>query len=164
MTAVFRGLQGKGARRGRRASHSNFPTSRPPSSPTNRPFFKQQSSTILWPLEGRCFDPQGAPGAECGAHSVPSAPVTDWKNPTGPQYTSPFLCFPYREILPDLDQRFKGKPLTNGTFTCDIKGVYFFTYHISAKNRVSRRLSFKPEREKAARTETNCTKFVWRLL
>ncbi|XP_003976542.1 complement C1q subcomponent subunit B-like [Takifugu rubripes] len=44
------------------------------------------------------------------------------------------------EILPNLDQRFKGKTLTNGVFTCDIKGIYFFSYHISANRRVCLRL------------------------
>lgn len=55
----------------------------------------------------------------------------------------PLLCLPYREILPDLDQKIKGKTLTNGTFTCDIRGIYFFSYHISAKSRVSQRLSLR---------------------
>lgn len=50
---------------------------------------------------------------------------------------SPCLCVSCREILPNLDPQLKGKSLRNGTFTCDIKGVYFFSYHISAKNRVS---------------------------
>ncbi|XP_022075299.1 complement C1q subcomponent subunit B-like [Acanthochromis polyacanthus] len=40
------------------------------------------------------------------------------------------------EILPNLDGQFQGEPLTNGTFTCVTKGVYFFSYHISAKSRV----------------------------
>uniref|UniRef100_A0A3B4WMR1 C1q domain-containing protein n=1 Tax=Seriola lalandi dorsalis TaxID=1841481 RepID=A0A3B4WMR1_SERLL len=40
------------------------------------------------------------------------------------------------DILPDLDQQFQGVSLTNGSFVCVIKGVYFFSYHISAKSRV----------------------------
>lgn len=42
-----------------------------------------------------------------------------------------------REILPELEQQYRGEPLTNGTFTCTISGVYFISYHISAKSRVS---------------------------
>uniref|UniRef100_A0A672HKM9 Complement C1q B chain n=1 Tax=Salarias fasciatus TaxID=181472 RepID=A0A672HKM9_SALFA len=42
-----------------------------------------------------------------------------------------------REILPDLDQQFQGESLTNGTFVCTTRGVYFFSYHMSAKSRVS---------------------------
>ncbi|KAM9361940.1 complement C1q subcomponent subunit B [Symphorus nematophorus] len=45
-----------------------------------------------------------------------------------------------REILPGLDRQFQGDSLTNGTFTCEIKGVYFFSYHISAKSRVCLKL------------------------
>lgn len=45
-----------------------------------------------------------------------------------------------REILPELDQQFKGELLANGTFTCTIKGVYFFSYHVSAKSRLCLRL------------------------
>ncbi|KAE8298889.1 hypothetical protein D5F01_LYC03398 [Larimichthys crocea] len=44
------------------------------------------------------------------------------------------------EILPDLDQRFRGELLTNGTFVCAIKGVYFLSYHVSAKSRVGLKL------------------------
>lgn len=43
-------------------------------------------------------------------------------------------------IQPDLEQQFQGESLTNGSFTCVIKGVYFFTYHISAKSRVCLKL------------------------
>nr|ABV57765.1 C1q-like-1 [Siniperca chuatsi] len=45
-----------------------------------------------------------------------------------------------RQILPDLDQQFQGELLTNGSFTCVIKGVYFFSYHVSAKSRVCLKL------------------------
>lgn len=44
------------------------------------------------------------------------------------------------EILPELAQQFKGEPLANGTFTCTVKGVYFFSYHVSAKSRLCLRL------------------------
>ncbi|KAM7401621.1 hypothetical protein PAMP_016923 [Pampus punctatissimus] len=44
------------------------------------------------------------------------------------------------EILPDLDEQFHGESLTNKTFLCTIKGVYFFSYHISAKSRVCLKL------------------------
>ncbi|XP_029989161.1 complement C1q subcomponent subunit B [Sphaeramia orbicularis] len=45
-----------------------------------------------------------------------------------------------KEYLEDLDQQLRGDPLTNGTFTCSIKGLYFFSYHISAKSRVCLKL------------------------
>uniref|UniRef100_A0A3Q3WJZ5 C1q domain-containing protein n=1 Tax=Mola mola TaxID=94237 RepID=A0A3Q3WJZ5_MOLML len=45
-----------------------------------------------------------------------------------------------RAILPDLDARFQGQQLTNGTFTCVIKGIYFFSYHVSARSRVCLKL------------------------
>ncbi|XP_041812006.1 complement C1q subcomponent subunit B-like [Chelmon rostratus] len=46
-----------------------------------------------------------------------------------------------REILPDLDQQFRlSEPLTNGSFTCAVKGVYFFSYHMSVKSRVCLKL------------------------
>lgn len=41
-----------------------------------------------------------------------------------------------RQILPELDEQFRGEELNNGTFTCAIKGIYFFSYHFSAKSRV----------------------------
>lgn len=41
-------------------------------------------------------------------------------------------------ILPELDQQ--EALLTNGSFTCDIKGIYFFSYHVSAKSRVCLKL------------------------
>ncbi|XP_056130914.1 complement C1q subcomponent subunit B-like [Lampris incognitus] len=39
-------------------------------------------------------------------------------------------------VLPDLDSNLAGDQLTNGIFHCSTKGVYFFTYHISAKTLV----------------------------
>ncbi|CAN9512615.1 unnamed protein product [Ophioblennius macclurei] len=45
-----------------------------------------------------------------------------------------------REIRPDLDPQFQGEPLTNGTFMCATKGVYFFSYHMSAKSRLCLKL------------------------
>ncbi|XP_059185439.1 complement C1q subcomponent subunit B-like [Centropristis striata] len=41
-----------------------------------------------------------------------------------------------RKILPDLDEQFQGVSLTNGTFRCTVSGVYFFSYHVSARSRV----------------------------
>ncbi|XP_029007391.1 complement C1q subcomponent subunit B-like [Betta splendens] len=41
-----------------------------------------------------------------------------------------------REILPELESELQGERLESGMFTCSVRGVYFFTYHISAKNRV----------------------------
>lgn len=43
-------------------------------------------------------------------------------------------------ILSELDERLQGESLTNGSFTCTIKGVYFFSYHVSAKSRVCLKL------------------------
>lgn len=45
-----------------------------------------------------------------------------------------------RAILPELEQQFHGLSLANGVFICTIKGVYFFSYHISAKSRVCLKL------------------------
>lgn len=45
-----------------------------------------------------------------------------------------------RAILPELEPQFRGDSLTNGIFHCTIKGVYFFSYHVSAKSRVCLRL------------------------
>lgn len=44
------------------------------------------------------------------------------------------------EILPELNQQFKGQSLTNGTFTCVVKGIYFFSFHVSAKSRLCLKL------------------------
>ncbi|XP_068197785.1 complement C1q subcomponent subunit C-like [Antennarius striatus] len=41
-----------------------------------------------------------------------------------------------RVILPELDQQFQGESLINGSFKCVVSGVYFFSYHVSAKSRV----------------------------
>ncbi|CAK6960837.1 complement C1q subcomponent subunit C-like [Scomber scombrus] len=43
-------------------------------------------------------------------------------------------------IRPDLDEQFQGESLTNKTFLSTIQGVYFFSYHISAKTRVCLKL------------------------
>lgn len=48
-----------------------------------------------------------------------------------------FVSISHRAILPNLDQQLQGESLTNATFTCDIKGVYFFSYHISGRSNVS---------------------------
>ncbi|XP_017294420.1 complement C1q subcomponent subunit B [Kryptolebias marmoratus] len=45
-----------------------------------------------------------------------------------------------RRILPDLDSQFQGETLENGTFVAKIKGVYFFSYHVSAKSRACLKL------------------------
>lgn len=37
----------------------------------------------------------------------------------------------------DLGERFRGEAMTEGKFTCAIAGIYFFSYHLSAKSRVS---------------------------
>ncbi|XP_054906150.1 complement C1q subcomponent subunit B-like [Poeciliopsis prolifica] len=45
-----------------------------------------------------------------------------------------------RVILPELALQFQGETLVNGTFQCKIKGVYFFSFHVSAKTRVCLKL------------------------
>ncbi|XP_014892100.1 complement C1q subcomponent subunit B-like [Poecilia latipinna] len=45
-----------------------------------------------------------------------------------------------RVILPALEPQFQGETLVNGTFQCAIKGVYFFSFHVSAKSRVCLKL------------------------
>ncbi|XP_078103758.1 complement C1q subcomponent subunit B [Sander vitreus] len=45
-----------------------------------------------------------------------------------------------REILTESDEQLEGQQLPNGTFTCAIRGVYFFSYHVSAKSRVCLKL------------------------
>lgn len=39
-----------------------------------------------------------------------------------------------------MEQQQRGETLTNGTFTCTLSGVYFISYHISAKSRVCLKL------------------------
>lgn len=39
------------------------------------------------------------------------------------------------EILPGLDQQSKGETLTNGVYTSTVKGIYFFSFHISARGK-----------------------------
>lgn len=116
---AFQDFQASQACSGRRGSHSTRPPSSSPSFPTNWHLPKRWSSAPLWALASQYFTPwwqhQAAPGDQA----------------------SPFLRFSHREFLPDLDQRLKGKSLTDGIFTCDTKGVYFFSFHISAKNKVS---------------------------
>ncbi|KAM4612664.1 complement C1q subcomponent subunit B [Polymixia lowei] len=45
-----------------------------------------------------------------------------------------------KAFLLNLESDKQGDPLTNGVFRCAIKGVYFFTYHLSAKSLVCLRL------------------------
>uniref|UniRef100_A0AAQ4Q575 Complement C1q B chain n=1 Tax=Gasterosteus aculeatus aculeatus TaxID=481459 RepID=A0AAQ4Q575_GASAC len=40
----------------------------------------------------------------------------------------------------DLGERFRGEAMTEGKFTCAIAGIYFFSYHLSAKSRVCLKL------------------------
>lgn len=55
----------------------------------------------------------------------------------------PVMDFPMdfnRPFLPDLDSQFQGATLTDATFVCKTKGVYFFSFHVSAKTRVCLKL------------------------
>ncbi|XP_023265234.1 complement C1q subcomponent subunit B-like [Seriola lalandi dorsalis] len=83
----------------------------------------------------------------CGAPGIPGIPGTHGPNgrdgtkgekgdPGELRNTEMFVSTSHSDILPDLDQQFQGVSLTNGSFVCVIKGVYFFSYHISAKSRV----------------------------
>ncbi|RVE72522.1 hypothetical protein OJAV_G00038750 [Oryzias javanicus] len=45
-----------------------------------------------------------------------------------------------RAMVSDLQPQFQGQNLTEGVFTCTIKGVYFFSYHVSVKSRVCLKL------------------------
>lgn len=45
-----------------------------------------------------------------------------------------------RPIQPDLDRQFQGELLTNGSFTSVIKGIYFFSYHVSVRSKVCLKL------------------------
>lgn len=47
------------------------------------------------------------------------------------------FVFIFHSPIQDLGQQYRSDRLTNGVFTCAIKGVYFFSYHMSAKSRVS---------------------------
>ncbi|KAK2861655.1 hypothetical protein Q5P01_001188 [Channa striata] len=44
------------------------------------------------------------------------------------------------EILSELNPQLHGESLENGTFRSPVKGVYFFSYHMSAKSRVCLKL------------------------
>ncbi|XP_041673176.1 complement C1q subcomponent subunit B [Cheilinus undulatus] len=44
------------------------------------------------------------------------------------------------KILEDLEPQYQGESLTNGTYTSTVGGVYFFSYHVSAKSRACLKL------------------------
>ncbi|XP_031160805.1 complement C1q subcomponent subunit B [Sander lucioperca] len=58
--------------------------------------------------------------------------------PHAPELDAPMIF--NRDILTESDEQLGGQRLPNGTFTCAIRGVYFFSYHVSAKSRVCLKL------------------------
>ncbi|KAM6946573.1 complement C1q subcomponent subunit B-like isoform 2-T2 [Lycodopsis pacificus] len=77
--------------------------------------------------KGRAFNPSSQKSFFSCKREIPQTPDLD----TAINFNS--------EIL-DLDEEFRGDSLTNGTFTCVIGGIYFFSYHVSAKSRVCLKL------------------------
>ncbi|XP_030584296.1 complement C1q subcomponent subunit B-like [Archocentrus centrarchus] len=58
---------------------------------------------------------------------------------TAPEMDTPIIF--NGAILPDLDKQLQGELLTNETtYVCSVKGVYFFSYHISARSKVCLKL------------------------
>ncbi|XP_029907860.1 complement C1q subcomponent subunit B [Myripristis murdjan] len=60
-----------------------------------------------------------------------------WASPM-PDIDTPLIF--NREFLSDLEPQQQGEQLTNGVFSCTTKGVYFFTYHITARSQVCLKL------------------------
>ncbi|XP_034388044.1 complement C1q subcomponent subunit B-like [Cyclopterus lumpus] len=116
------------------------------------------------PVKGQkgSLGPQGPPGrpglkGDAGLPGPPGTPGPPGQkgrpfNPSNQQKS----FFSYKRLVPqtpavdtaidfdseilDLGEEFKGDSLANGTFTCAIGGIYFFSYHISAKSRVCLKL------------------------
>ncbi|KAF7651349.1 hypothetical protein LDENG_00112140 [Lucifuga dentata] len=89
--------------------------------------------------------PPGTPGqsGEKGKPFNPSNQVKSFFSYKRASMISPELDAPMilnSEIVSDLAPQFQGVSLKNGSFVCETKGVYFFTYHISAKSRVCLKL------------------------
>ncbi|KAL6112343.1 c1qb [Pungitius sinensis] len=103
--------------------------------------------------------PPGRPGlkGDMGLHGHPGTPGSPGQkgspfNPSNQQKS----FFSHKRVIPqapqvdtdihfdseilDLGDRFKGESMTEGKFTCVITGIYFFSYHLSAKSRVCLKL------------------------
>ncbi|XP_078140013.1 complement C1q subcomponent subunit B [Centroberyx gerrardi] len=84
--------------------------------------------------------PPGEKGQSVGGATNQQKSFFSYKHmsPQIPENDAPMVFD--REIQSDLEPELAGDPLPGGVFTCKVKGVYFFTYHISAKSQVCLRL------------------------
>jgi len=48
-----------------------------------------------------------------------------------------FVLISRRDFLPDVVPHGQEATMENGEFVCKTKGIYFFSYHVSAKSKVS---------------------------
>ncbi|KAJ7997505.1 hypothetical protein DPEC_G00229720 [Dallia pectoralis] len=81
--------------------------------------------------------PPGKPGFKGSPSSVVSTTGTSYfsyKRNTGQPPSKHAAMHFDGQIVPGLNQSLEGDSLTDGEFTCTIQGMYFFTYHVSAKN------------------------------
>ncbi|XP_068450871.1 complement C1q subcomponent subunit B [Clinocottus analis] len=85
--------------------------------------------------------PTGNPG-EKGTTFIPSKQQKSFFSykRTIPQIPAVDTTITFDSEILDLGEQFKGESLPNGTFTCVVGGIYFFSYHISAKIRVCLKL------------------------
>lgn len=89
--------------------------------------------------------PPGDPG-QPGPKGKPFVPANQKKSffsyrrwaPPVPDNNVPLIF--NQKILPGLDAELQGDQLTNNVFNCSFRGVYFFTYHITARSQVCLRL------------------------
>ncbi|KAL0994999.1 hypothetical protein UPYG_G00130460 [Umbra pygmaea] len=85
--------------------------------------------------------PQGPPGltGERGSGSFISTNVSSYfsykRNTFQPPTKNAAMHFD-GHIMPDLERGQQGDSFDDGVFRCSIRGMYFFTYHVSAKNQV----------------------------
>ncbi|XP_010862000.1 complement C1q subcomponent subunit C [Esox lucius] len=83
--------------------------------------------------------PPGKPGLKGSPSSVVGSTVTSYfsykRNTVQPPSKNAAMRFD-GPILSGLNQSLEGNSLRDGVFTCSIPGMYFFTYHVSAKNMI----------------------------
>ena len=95
--------------------------------------------------------PYGPPGPEGPTGELGSTQTTQKsyfsnQRATTTSYPTKNMDIPFeRSVLSSSDPTLEGDLLVNGVFQCLIKGVYFFTYHLTAKNLVC--LKLMKERE-----------------